>query len=72
MLMENMLVATNKKFPARCRAGKHPSTRSRSRTGTGVTPLVFETNASTNSAIRANRLRFGRAKIGRNPDFPSN
>ena len=29
------------------------SARSRDRTGTGVTPLVFETNASTNSAIRA-------------------
>ena len=27
---------------------------SRDRTGTGLTPLVFETNASTNSAIRAN------------------
>ena len=26
---------------------------SRDRTGTGLTPLVFETNASTNSAIRA-------------------
>ena len=28
-------------------------TRSRDRTGTGFTPLVFETSASTNSAIRA-------------------
>ncbi len=37
------------------------STRSRSRTGTSVTSLVFETNASTNSAIRANR--FGTAKV---------
>ncbi len=29
-------------------------TQSRGRTGTGVTPLVFETNASTDSAIWAN------------------
>ena len=28
-------------------------TQSRGRTGTGVTPLVFETNASTDSAIWA-------------------
>ena len=28
-------------------------TRSRDRTGTGFIPLVFETSASTNSAIRA-------------------
>ncbi len=28
-------------------------TRSRDRTGTVLLPLVFETNASTNSAIRA-------------------
>ena len=28
-------------------------TQSRGRTGTGVTPLVFETSASTNSAIWA-------------------
>lgn len=31
-------------------------TQSRSRTGTSVTSLVFETNASTNSAIWANTL----------------
>ena len=30
-------------------------TRSRDRTGTGFTPLVFETSASTNSAIRASQ-----------------
>jgi hypothetical protein len=29
------------------------STRSRDRTGTALLPLVFETSASTNSAIRA-------------------
>jgi hypothetical protein len=29
------------------------STRSRNRTGTALRPLVFETNASTSSAIRA-------------------
>ena len=34
------------------------SARSRDRTGTGVTPLVFETNASTNSAIRAVDISF--------------
>lgn len=34
------------------------SARSRDRTGTGVTPLVFETNASTNSAIRAVDILF--------------
>ena len=31
----------------------HSCALSRDRTGTGLTPLVFETNASTNSAIRA-------------------
>ena len=30
-------------------------TQSRGRTGTGVTPLVFETNASTDSAIWASK-----------------
>ena len=34
--------------------GDSPSSaRNRDRTGTDVTPLVFETNASTNSATRA-------------------
>lgn len=33
------------------------STRSRSRTGTSFTSLVFETNASTDSAIRASKKR---------------
>jgi hypothetical protein len=32
-------------------------TRSRDRTGTALLPLVFETSASTNSAIRANSDR---------------
>ena len=32
-----------------------PRTRSRGRTGTASRPLVFETSASTDSAIRANR-----------------
>gem|GEM_PF-4865221 len=31
-------------------------TRGRDRTGTSLTSLVFETNASTNSATRASRL----------------
>jgi hypothetical protein len=38
------------------------STQSRSRTGTGVTPLVFETNASTDSAIWASSGN-GTAKV---------
>ena len=40
-------------------------TRSRDRTGTGFTPLVFETSASTNSAIRASIVRLSQrtAKI---------
>ena len=47
------------------------STRSRGRTGTTLLSLVFETNASTDSAIRANRLqrRIGRTKIGINSQF---
>ena len=48
-------------------------TRSRDRTGTVLLPLVFETNASTNSAIRADALfRKGVAKIRRffqSPNF---
>ena len=42
------------------------STRSRGRTGTTLLSLVFETNASTDSAIRANdriARRIGRTKI---------
>gem|GEM_PF-4615055 len=31
----------------------HHGARSRDRTGTALLPLVFETSASTNSAIRA-------------------
>jgi hypothetical protein len=38
-------------------------TRSRDRTGTSLTSLVFETSASTNSAIRANGARLWSAKI---------
>lgn len=34
-------------------------TRGRDRTGTSVTSLVFETNASTNSATRASGLKKG-------------
>ena len=46
-------------------------TRSRGRTGTTLLSLGFETNASTDSAIRANRLqrRIGRTKIGINSQF---
>ena len=42
------------------------STRSRGRTGTTLLSLVFETNASTDSAIRADAAeqRIGTAKIG--------
>ena len=43
-------------------------TRSRGRTGTGVNLLVFETSASTDSAIRAS---FERANID-NFDNPAN
>jgi hypothetical protein len=35
------------------RQDRHFCTRSRDRTGTALLPLVFETSASTNSAIRA-------------------
>ena len=44
----------------------NPGTRSRDRTGTVLLPLVFETSASTNSAIRAG---VGSAKIGKKSDF---
>jgi hypothetical protein len=40
-------------------------TRSRDRTGTALLPLVFETSASTNSAIRALFILVGSAKIGK-------
>ena len=36
---------------------KYPTFRSRGRTGTGVNLLVFETSASTDSAIRADFVK---------------
>ena len=39
--------------PLRITSKRVSSTQSRGRTGTGVTPLVFETSASTDSAIWA-------------------
>ena len=41
--------------------GDFLSTRSRGRTGTSFRTLVFETNASTDSAIRAGAATGGRA-----------
>lgn len=38
-------------------------TQGRSRTGTSVTSLVFETNASTNSATWASTSAVGTAKV---------
>ena len=38
-------------------------TQSRGRTGTGVTPLVFETNASTDSAIWAEKRGKGSEEL---------
>ena len=48
------------------------SARSRDRTGTGVTPLVFETNASTNSAIRAVDISFLRQTECKGNERPRN
>lgn len=49
------------------------STRSRGRTGTTLLSLVFETNASTDSAIRANLIRrIGMAKIVESLQFSKN
>lgn len=49
-------------------------TRSRGRTGTTLLSLVFETNASTDSAIRASTAlqRIGMAKIGQIRYFSKN
>ena len=45
---------TKKPYPIENQIGLAlKSTQSRGRTGTGITPLVFETSASTNSAIWA-------------------
>ena len=41
------------------------STRSRDRTDTALRLLVFETSASTDSAIRATIGKLGGAKIGK-------
>ena len=51
-----------------------PGTRSRGRTGTTLLSLVFETNASTDSAIRASTAlqRIGMAKIGQIRYFSKN
>ena len=48
-------------------------TRSRGRTDTTLLSLVFETNASTDSAIRANLIRrIGMAKIVESLQFSKN
>ncbi len=46
-------VVQPKRKPSQKISERVSSTQSRGRTGTGVTPLVFETSASTDSAIWA-------------------
>ena len=50
-----------RKNPRRARSARVSCTRSRGRTGTSFRTLVFETNASTDSAIRAGVATGGRA-----------
>ena len=45
-------------------------TQTRGRTGMDVTPLVFETSASTDSAIWATRFSFASAKVGNRIEIP--